>query len=66
MERSSPLLLRTRHGRYEEDTELRGGTLNWTEALLSTGNTGMLPMDSFFGWMFQAGGLSSASATAVF
>lgn len=66
MERSPPLLLRAQHSRYEEDTELRGGTLNWTEVLLSTGNSGMLPMDFFFGWMFQAGGLSLAYATAIF
>lgn len=66
MERSSPLLLRAEHSRNEEDTELRGGTLNWTEVLLSTGNSGMLPMDFSFGWMFQAGGLSLAYATPIF
>lgn len=63
MERSPPLLL---HARHEEDTELRGSTLNWTEAFLSTGNTGMLPMGSFLGWMFQAGGLGLESAAAAF
>lgn len=63
MERSPPLLL---HARHEEDTELRASSLNWTEAFLSTGNTGTFPMGSFSGWMFQAGGLGLESPAAVF